>query len=263
MQPAEIIRSLPTDFAEAISGYDFRPIHLGMSPSQVFRLEDPNQPNLYLKTSPRLPGFSLLQEKQKLGWLAGRLPVPQVLQFAELETVDYLLLSEIAGQPASDDSFKPDILGVIEQLVSGLKTIHAVSITDCPFDSRIETVIELALERIEKGLIEESDFDDERLGISVEDLARELSASKPVREDLVFTHGDYCVPNIILKNGNLSGFVDWGNAGIADRYQDIALLMRSVGYNFGDEWTKYVFEFYGIEPDWGKIRFFQLLDEFF
>lgn len=263
MQPAEILQLLPVDFAKVISGYQFRPIHRGMSPAKVFRLKASNRLNLYLKTSSRVPGFSLFGEKQKLEWLAGRLPVPKVLQFATLENADYLLLTEISGLPASDDSLKTNIPGIIEQLVSGLKMIHSVSNKDCPFDTGTETVIELALERINKGMVDESDFDEERLGKNVEDLAHQLLATKPVREDLVFTHGDYCLPNIILENGNLSGFVDWGKAGVADRYQDLALLTRSVGHNFGDEWKKHVFKFYGIEPDWEKIRFFQLLDEFF
>ena len=148
-------------------------------------------------------------------------------------------------------------------MATGLKIFHALSIKDCPFDTSTDKTISLVHERIEKDLVDTNDFDDERLGRSAADLTRELLEASPNSEDLVFTHGDYCVPNIILQNGKLSGFVDLGNAGMADRYQDLALLERSVGYNFGREWQKYVFEFYGIEPDHEKIYFFQLLDEFF
>lgn len=263
MNSTEISKSLPASLVKAISGYTFHQIQLGLSPSKVFRLESENKAYLYLKTSPRLPGFSLLQEKLKLEWLENRLPVPKVLLFAEDEYVDYLLLSEIPGIPASDDSLKAGIPHVIEQLTAGLRMIHTLSIKDCPFDTSTGKTIEIARERVEKGLVDTSDFDDERLGRSTADLTRELLETRPAGEDLVFTHGDYCVPNIILYNGKLSGFVDLGNAGVADRYQDLALLARSVGYNFGREWQKYVFEFYGIEPNHEKIHFFQLLDEFF
>jgi aminoglycoside phosphotransferase len=113
------------------------------------------------------------------------------------------------------------------------------------------------------GLVEEEDFDEERQGRTAEGLFEELLATVPTDEDLVFTHGDYCVPNVILENGNLSGFVDWESAGVADRYQDIALLTRSVWYNFGEDWEESMFEIYDIEPDWKKIDFYKLLDEFF
>ncbi len=76
-------------------------------------------------------------------------------------------------------------------------------------------------------------------------------------------HGDYCLPNIVLQDWRLIGFVDWGRAGVADRYQDIALTVRSVGSNFGSEWVDVLFEACGVEPDYAKVRFYMLLDEFF
>ena len=92
-----------------------------------------------------------------------------------------------------------------------------------------------------------------------------LPAKRPSREDLVFTHGDYCLPNVILKDGKVRGFIDWGRAGVADRYQDIALGVRSLRHNHYPEDLVTVFlEAYGItDPDWGKIEYFILLDEFF
>ena len=261
---SEILRQiLPPRFCASVSGFTFRQIHTGFSPSKVFRLEAKNKNSLYLKTSPRLPGFSLRQEKLKLEWLENRLSVPQVLEFAETEPADYLLLSEISGIPASDDSLKNDASNVIEQLANGLKTIHNLSIADCSFDARIDSAIEIARQRVLKGLVEQEDFDEERQGRTAADIFQELIAAKPSVEDLVFTHGDYCLPNVIFQNGKLSGFVDWGNAGIADRYRDLALLSRSVSHNFGKEWEEKAFPIYGIKPDWKKIHFYKLLDEFF
>jgi aminoglycoside phosphotransferase len=264
MNPTTDIRKrLPADFADRVAGYDFRQIHLGLSPAEVFRLDARDEESLYLKIAPRLAGFSLRQEKSKLEWLENRLPVPKVLLFAREDRADYLLLSEIAGQPASDSSLKNDAGRVIRQLAAGLKMIHAVPLEGCPFDARLDCKIKTARERMVRGLVEEDDFEEVRQGRPVEDLFRELLATKPSPEDLVFTHGDYCLPNVILENGTLSGFIDWGSAGIADRYHDIALLERSIKHNFGAEWTKILFETLGAEPDRQKIDFYQLLDEFF
>lgn len=263
MNVRNIQKTLPANLAKAVSGYTWRQIHLGLSPSNVFRLESQNRNSLYLKTSPRIAGFSLLQEKLRLDWLKNRFSVPEVLLFGEGENTDYLLLSEISGTPASADSLKNDVPRVVEQLVKGLKTIHALPSEDCPFDERLDYKIELAKQRMRQGLIDEIDFDEERQGRTAEDLFRELIETKPAAEDLVFTHGDYCAPNIILENGKLSGFVDWGSAGVADKYQDLALLTRSVWYNFGEDWTENVFQIYGVEPDSQKLHFYRLLDEFF
>jgi aminoglycoside phosphotransferase len=47
------------------------------------------------------------------------------------------------------------------------------------------------------------------------------------------THGDMCVPNILgdLETRQLSGIVDWGDAGRFDREIDVASAIWSCGYN--------------------------------
>jgi aminoglycoside phosphotransferase len=82
---------------------------------------------------------------------------------------------------------------------------------------------------------------------------------------LVFTHGDYCLPNIMLKDGAVSGFLDLGRAGIADRYTDLALAARSIRHNMGDErLVNLFFHAYGLgEVDWRKVDYYILLDELF
>jgi aminoglycoside phosphotransferase len=255
--------TLPPPLWRMISGYNRRQTHVGFSPARVFRLDAENKSSLYLKISPRTLAHSLLQEKTKLEWLKNRLPVPEVLMFAEDENADYLLLSAIDGADASDAALKADIPRIIEQLTNGLKKIHSLPLENCPFDESLDYKIGLAAKLVENNLVDEDDFDEINLGKTAADLFRELIENKPAREDSVFTHGDYCLPNIILENGRVSGFVDWGNAGIADRFQDIALLTRSVIYNFGAQYEENVYKIYGIEPDREKIRFYRLLDEFF
>lgn len=263
MSVADLQNSLPMHLAQMIADCNFQEILVGCSTAKVFRLVSSNQNTFYLKTAPRAPFNSLLPEKFKLEWLKNKLPVPEVLTFAENENTEFLLLSEITGKDVSDEVFKGNERETIRQLANGLKTIHNLPLEDCPFDARLNYKVESARKRLKNGLVDESDFDEIRQGRTCEDLFQELLETKPEKEDLIFTHGDYCLPNVILENGKLSGFVDWGSAGVADKYQDIGLITRSIESNFGAEWTKMFFEIYGIEPNWEKINFYQLLDEFF
>jgi aminoglycoside phosphotransferase len=117
--------------------------------------------------------------------------------------------------------------------------------------------------------VDENDFDETRQDRSATSLLAELLDSRPDQEDVVFTHGDYCLPNIILRQSapgvvEVSGFIDCGRAGIADRHQDLALAIRSVAFNFGADWVSTFLTAYGLaEPDARKVAFFTLLDEFF
>ena len=61
-------------------------------------------------------------------------------------------------------------------------------------------------------------------------------------------HGDYCLPNILVKNDKISGFVDLGNAGIGDPWMDYAWCIWSLEYNLGTkEYTPILLEKLGIE----------------
>ena len=86
----------------------------------------------------------------------------------------------------------------------------------------------------------------------------ELEATAPDGEDLVVCHGDYCPPNSCSR-GRVTGYVDLGELGVADRWSDVAVGAWSIGWNFGAEHEALFYESYGIEPDPARIRFYRLL----
>ena len=93
------------------------------------------------------------------------------------------------------------------------------------------------------------------------------------KEDIVFTHGDFCLPNVFVENNRISGFIDLGKMGPADRWQDIAIALRSLEHNFAGHYNggKKYFDFthqmlleeLELDMDYDKFRYYILLDELF
>jgi len=264
---ATTLPGLPTHLRDAI-GADavWEAVTLGYSGTSIFRVTSVAGDARYLKIGEQTAATEVMAEAARLEWLAGRLPVPEVLHASEAEGRAFLLTSAVPGHVLCDPHVTRDLPRLVRLLAEGMRVLHALDSSGCPFDARLDVKIAAARERVVRGEVDEDDFDAIRHGRTAESLFAELVAMRSATEDLVFTHGDYCLPNVLIdaERDEITGFIDVGRAGVADRYQDIALAARSLTYNFGGEWVPLLFDSYGLSTvDHAKIAYYQLLDEFF
>lgn len=256
--------SLPTRLQDLLSGYRWAIDALGRSSASVFRLEADDRPPLYLKSEIVGPFSELDGEVERLHWLAAQgFLCPKLIAHEIGGGRGWLLMSALEGTDlASAAPLLP--LDRVRMLARALRALHGIDIANCPFDHRLEARIEAAKARMLAGLVDESDFDEARLGQSARRLFRELVERRPAGDDVVVTHGDACLPNFIAAGDRFAGYIDCGRLGVADRYQDIALACRSIEYNFGRTLVAPFLEAYGIsELNTEKLAYYQLLDEFF
>ena len=78
---------------------------------------------------------------------------------------------------------------------------------------------------------------------------------------------------MFVENNRISGFIDLGKMGPADRWQDIAIALRSLDRNFVGHYNggKKYFDFthqmlleeLELDMDYDKYRYYILLDELF
>ena len=131
----------------------------------------------------------LAPERERLRWLAGRWPVPEMVGFFRAVGDDWLLTREAPGVPLyhvsidADPAQKAALFGTI------LRDLHATPAADCPFGKRTA--------------------------------------------GSVLTHGDFCLPNVLVSEGRLSGLIDVGEAGLGSPEIDLAAGVWSLQYNFG------------------------------
>ena len=88
---------------------------------------------------------------------------------------------------------------------------------------------------------------------------REDGPPPPV-DRLVVCHGDPCVPNTLLDvDGTVTGHVDLGALGVADRWADLAVASWSTVWNFGPGYEVPLLAAYGVEADPVRMDYYRAL----
>ncbi len=250
------------------------------------------------------PGEEEENEYRILKYLRGKLPVPKVHAYEHTDGMSYLLMDRCEGEMACAESYMihPELL--CKLLANGLKKLWSIDISACPSDQRLSYKLARAQYNIEHGLVDLDNVEPETFGENgfkgPEELLAWLWEHRP-EEELVFSHGDFCLPNLFGVGTEVTGYIDLGRAGIADKWCDIALCYRSLSHNCNGKYrnskayTEYdsmllnpysklrrkahslpnpqsgfaisacrnLFRELGIAPDWEKIRYYILLDELF
>jgi aminoglycoside phosphotransferase len=261
---------LPLELRPALAGARWLPVTVGMSGALVWRIETAGQPPRYLKQAAGPRARELREERDRLLWLRDRLPVPSIDGWTDEGERAWLLLGAMPGVMAHEPALLGDIPALVRALGEGLRRVHDVPISGCPFDARLDVHLARVAWQIEVGLVDEpairADHD-----LSAHDFLQRLIVTRPAEPsgDLVFTHGDYCLPNILLTPDGagvprVTGLLDWGRSGVSDRYQDLAIGARSLRYNLGPGWEPLFFAAYGISaPDSERLAWYEALDELF
>lgn len=259
--------SIPDEIARIVNDRPYTVESIGQSGAEVRIFDD-----MVLKIEPQDGHFDSTVALMR--WLDGRLPAPRVLCAVKENGMQYLLMSRVEGMMLCDEAVMADMEAAVTLYAESLKMLWRTDITGCPVTRSLDAHLAEARCRMEKGLVDMDECEPDTFGPdgfeSPEALLMWLEQNRPEPE-IALTHGDLCMPNVFVKNEKISGYIDIGNMGVGDRWFDIALCWRSLKHNctgkyarknLGDH-TDMLFEKLGIAPDWQKIRYYVLLDDFF
>jgi aminoglycoside phosphotransferase len=238
---------VPPELAEIIKNYSIQEYPYIESGARIYLLTS-TEKSLFLKIRINDLEQRLLKEYTTLTWIKGRVLTPEVIYNHNSNEISFLLTTAVSGTPIIQvpKLVRPDAMIAAAQ---ALRFIHSVPITGCPYintlKNRLEKKHALNLSEDEKAIL------------------TRLESSQP-SEDLRFTHGDYCLPNILVTGSHLDGVIDWDSSGIADPYIDLASAAWSIEYNFPDEAEELLIVFlnaYGVEIDERKFDYYLDLNQ--
>ena len=201
----------------------------------------------FLKSAPK---GSLQREKDLTAFMSTRFPAPKVLAYLSEER-DWLLTSAVEGEDCTHPTHLADPKRLCDLLAETLRTIHSLDTVGCPVKDHPADYFATAEENYRKGEWDLSYCDG--AFATPEEAFAHLQANRHLLQNDTLLHGDYCLPNVMLKDWQVSGIIDLGNGGVGDRHVDLYWGAWTLRFNLKtDAYRQRFFDAYGrdiIEPE--------------
>lgn len=185
----------------------------------------PKGEGLYLKQGKR---GALKREATLTEWFHQKGLAAKVLDYKS-EDHDWLLTEAVAGEDCTHYCHEPARLAAT--LAKILRELHERPFADCPMQDRLASYFKTAEENYQKRQFDLSYGCPSAPLESAEQAWRLIEEQGHLLKKEALIHGDYCLPNILLKDWQFSGFIDLGAAGVADRHIDLYWAIWTLQFN--------------------------------
>ena len=257
---------LPTCIQDRLDLSEAKLPPIGFSPENMYLIKHGFEgKDVVLKYSSR---FEVYEEAKIYQWLKGKLPVPEVLFCEKIEDIYYLVVSYEKGVMMQEDIFLDGKENGIVRYAQLIAKIHQVDPTGFPFQHDLAYKLKKVRDTVSKHEAKTQYFEREYRNWSPEKMLLRLESLSGFEEDLVFCHGDVCMPNFLYDHHELSAVLDVSGAGINDRYLDLSIAIRTLRYNLeatNQTMTKQdvqlFLDTYGYSFDKRRFEFYLILDE--
>ena len=154
----------------------------------------------------------------------------EVLAYQSLEE-DWLLTARIPGEDCLDLQYLDDPARLCDTTGELLRMLHSIDPAGCPVPDRTKVYLDHARQNYEAGRYDMELFPDNWGYDTPEAAWAVLERDGHLLKSDTLLHGDYCLPNIILKDWRLGGFIDLDTGGVGDRHVDLFWGIWSLQFN--------------------------------
>ena len=238
-----LISSIPGNIPREFSSFikDSRIFDSSSSPeARVYYIE---RGGYYLK---RAVGGALKNEALMTDYFHSKGIGTEVLEYQTFGAEDFLLTAKMRGEDCTSEIYLSSPERLCDTIAEQLRILHGLDFSGCPASNRTENYIKTAIDNYKSGNYDSSHFPDSFGYSSAQEAISVLLEGKDVLKSDTLIHGDYCLPNIMLDGWKPVGFIDLGNAGVADRHIDLFWGAWTLAFNLGtDKYRDRFFDAYG------------------
>ncbi|WP_145040427.1 aminoglycoside 3'-phosphotransferase [Paenibacillus sp. Y412MC10] len=205
--------------------------------AKTLYIEGASQP-MFLKITKR---DELQREGVMTDYLHGKGLAPKVLAYEQQGENDYLLTAALKGDDGVSGGHLKDPNRLAAVFGESLRYLHSVSAADCPYPNRTAELVQ----EYQEGIMNKSG-DIVGLQGGRDQALSCLETLQGTAEHDVLLHGDYCLPNLIMRDFQLEGYIDLGNGGFGDLHYDLYWGIWTLRYNLGsDDYRDVFLDHYG------------------
>lgn len=158
---------------------------------------------------------------------------------------DWLLTEKMPGEDCTAAHYLAEPARLCDILAETLAWLHSMDCGDCPLHT--PWYLESVRHNYQTGDYDKSQFPDNFGYASAEEAWGVIETRGHLLESNTLLHGDFCLPNVMLRNWAFSGLIDV-NGGAGDRHVDLFWALWSLGYNTGtDQYRQRFIDAYGRE----------------
>lgn len=192
----------------------------------------------FLKRAPR----ASLEKEALLGrYFHKKGLTSSILEYLSFDE-DWLLTEKIDGEDATHAMYLSDPKRLAQLSGELLRSLHELDFADCPVQNRMDEYFATVDENYKRKEYDLSYSDIK----SADEAYRIAKAGQDYLVNDTLLHGDYCLPNFLLKDWKFSGFIDLGHGGVGDRHVDIFWGAWTLRFNLGtDDYRDRFFDAYG------------------
>ena len=148
---------------------------------------------------------------------------------------DLLVTERVPGEDCTHPDLLSKPLWLCDTLATALRELHETDASDCPITDRTESYLATARKNYRAGRHDLSFFGKGSHSPSPREIYRIVEEGGGLLKNEVLLHGDFCLPNIMIDRGRISGYIDLGGAGIGDRHVDVFWGVWTLAYNLKTE----------------------------